>query len=125
MNFRELTEALSKLNEIDEVSAETIELDSSIASSDLAKALNDTVKRLRAQYVGDIKSYEVALQDTIERFYPGYAWWEVTDCNIFWALFNKSPEEVVKEILFKIKPDFRPAPVVEEAVSMKNLILTL
>ena len=120
MNFREITEALSKLNEIDEVSAETIELDSSIASSDLAKALNDTVKRLRAQYVGDIKSYEVALQDTIERFYPGYAWWEITDCNIFWALFNKSPEEVVKEILFKIKPDFRPAPVVEEAVSMKK-----
>lgn len=79
----------SKLNE-DTVSNE----------DELRDALTDAVTKLMDDRIINLKSYEIALQDAIEKVYPDYSWWEVTSTNIFMDLFEKrDPWAVIDDIM--------------------------
>lgn len=79
----------SKLNE-DTISNE----------DELRDALTDAVTKLMDDRIINLKSYEIALQDAIEKVYPDYSWWEVTSTNIFMDLFEKrDPWAVIDDIM--------------------------
>ena len=70
----------------------------------LAKMLFDECHIMQAAGVVNIKSYEIAFQDIIEKLYPYNYWWEITECNIFMHLLQyKDPEKTVIEIIHKLK----------------------
>ena len=70
----------------------------------LAKMLFDECHIMQAAGVVNIKSYEIAFQDIIEKLYPYNCWWKITECNIFMHLLQyKNPEKTVMEIIHKLK----------------------
>ena len=70
----------------------------------LADALFAKCNELLKNKEDNIKTYEVAFQKVIEELYPGRAWWEVTDCEIFMHLFEyRDPQATVIEILKELK----------------------
>lgn len=72
----------------------------------LAQGLFDKMIELSKKKEANIKSYEIAYQDVIEKVCPDKCWWEVTDCQIFTHLLTyKNPEKTVIEILRKLKED--------------------
>ena len=72
----------------------------------LAQGLFDKMIELNEAGEKNIKAYEVAFQDIIERVFPDELWWEVTNCNIFLHLTEyKNPEATVIEILKQLKED--------------------
>lgn len=76
--------------------------------SELEIALNRKASELKSRNVIDKKSYEIAFQDVIEGMFPGNMWWEVTNCNIFWALFSgETPESVIKMIIDGLNDEFK------------------
>ena len=76
--------------------------------TNLAKALFDANKRLKANHENNIKVYEKTFQDVIEKQFPEKSWWEVTDCDIFGSLFRgKDPELTITEILKGVKKEFK------------------
>lgn len=102
------------------------------AASDENTVENDVIKSLERNLrevaltklshgITNIKDYEYAFQDTIESFFPARAWWEVTDCNIFWTLFEtKSTDDTIDEIIKGIKPEFRGEYKSEEIIEIKD-----
>lgn len=72
----------------------------------------------------DIKDYEVAYQEAIEKIYPENLWWEVIDLNIFWDLFeNQNPRATIDNIISSVKPEFKKEvidTVVTEDVEEEN-----
>lgn len=91
-------------------------LDSSFAD-DLRTALEDAAFRLSMQQVANLKAYEVAFQETLERMYPDKLWWEITDCNIFWDLFeNRDIDHTISEIINQLKV----TDTVDEAMMMPS-----
>lgn len=109
MNIKYLNESFKRLYE------EAIDHEPSQLSfeQDLRKQL--TMTKIRLQYSGatSIKEYEIAFQETIENLVPDKSWWEVTDCNIFYSLFEtRSPELTVEQIIEELKPEYKG--VVEE-----------
>ena len=54
----------------------------------------------------DIKPFEIAYQDAIERVFPDYIWWQLTN---YWDIFDAmmsglNDEEVIEEIINHIDP---------------------
>lgn len=81
--------------------------DVSPAIKDLANALFSRCRDLQNRHETNIKVYEAEFQDVIEGQFPENAWWEVTDCNIFWSLFNdRDPQKTVIDIIKGVKPEF-------------------
>lgn len=79
----------SKLNE-----------DSFSEEDQLRNALTSAVQKLMDDRIINLKSYEIAMQDAIEKVYPDYSWWEVTSTNIFMDLFEKrDPWAVIDDIM--------------------------
>lgn len=71
---------------------------------DLKSVLLDAMHTLQAKGNNNIKAYEIAFQDVIEKFYPEKSWWEVTNVSIFWSLFEgRDPEATINEIVNSIK----------------------
>ena len=78
-------------------------LQEEVNSSDLERALNKALDRLAMKQEMNIKKYEAAFQDAIESQYPDKAWWEVTDCNIFWDLMeHHDPSLTIEHIIEKL-----------------------
>lgn len=72
----------------------------------LAQILFDKMIELRKKEVKNIKAYEIAFQDVIEKVFPCECWWDVTACEIFTHLMEfKNPEATVIEILKQLKED--------------------
>ena len=73
---------------------------------DLLMALKGAREALQRNDIYNLKAYEVAYQDAIERYFPDKSWWEVVDFDIFGDLFsNKDPEHTEIEIVKHIKED--------------------
>lgn len=106
MNIKYLNESFKKLYEeaIDhEPKARPFE-------SELKDQLNDVLMRLQFRGATNIKEYEIAFQEAIENMVPDKSWWEVTDCNIFFTLFEtRSPELTLEQILAELKPEYKGA----------------
>lgn len=67
---------------------------------ELRSVLMDTVSSLIEDRIINLKQYEIALQDAIEKVFPDLSWWEVTSTNIFMDLFEKrDPWAVVDDIM--------------------------
>ena len=80
--------------------------ESKSTAAEVKRALELTRDRLFNQHVANIKAYEVAYQDIIEKLFPEKSWWEVTDCDIFQSLFNdRDPSKTIDCIVAKLKPD--------------------
>ena len=78
---------------------------------ELADALFNAIRSLRGKGVSDMKTYEKAFQDVLERIFPEKDWFDVTSVNIFWDLMNtKDPEQTAINILADI---YRPEETVE------------
>ena len=89
------------MNIEDEVSVED-------TKSPLEKELIRVYEYLKDKGENDIKAYEVAYQEAIEKIYPENSWWEVIDLNIFWDLFeNQNPRTTIDNIISSIKPEFK------------------
>ena len=74
--------------------------------SKLAQDLFDKMIAMKNAGEVNIKAYEVAFQDIIERVFPKECWWEITDCQIFMHLMeHKDPEATVIAILKGLKED--------------------
>ena len=72
----------------------------------LAQGLFDKMIGLRKAGEKNIKAYEIAFQDIIERVFPGESWWNVTECQIFMHLMeHKNPEKTIMAILKGLKED--------------------
>ena len=72
----------------------------------LAQKLFDKMIKMRKGDEKNIKSYEIAFQDVIEKVFPGECWWDVTGCEIFQHLMEyKDPEATVIAILKELKED--------------------
>lgn len=72
----------------------------------LAQDLFDKMIAMRKAGEKNIKAYEVAFQDIIERVFPDMCWWEVTECQIFNHLMeHKDPEKTIIAILKGLKED--------------------
>lgn len=105
------------MNIEDEVSVED-------TKSPLEKELIRVYEYLKDKGETDIKAYEVAYQEAIEKIYPENLWWEVIDLNIFWDLFeNQNPRTTIDNIISSIKPEFKKEvidTVVTEDVEEEN-----
>lgn len=101
----------------DEVSVED-------AKSPLEKELIRVYEYLKDKGETDIKEYETAYQEAIEKIYPENLWWEVIDLNIFWDLFeNQNPRITIDNIISSVKPEFKKEvidTVVTEDVEEEN-----
>lgn len=101
----------------DEVSVED-------AKSPLEKELIRVYEYLKDKGETDIKEYETAYQEAIEKIYPENLWWEVIDLNIFWDLFeNQNPRATIDNIISSVKPEFKKVvidTVVTEDVEKEN-----
>lgn len=85
----------------DEVSVED-------TKSPLEKELIRVYEYLKDKGETDIKEYETAYQEAIEKIYPENLWWEVIDLNIFWDLFeNQNPRATIDNIISSVKPEFK------------------
>ena len=104
MNIKYLNESFKRLYE------EAIDYEPSTPSfeSELRDQLNDTLAQLQMRGATNVKEYEIAFQETIENMEPDKAWWEVTDCNIFFSLFEtRSPELTIDSIIAELKPEYK------------------
>ena len=78
---------------------------------ELADGLFNAIRSLRGKGVSDLKTYEKAFQDVLERIFPEKDWFEVTSVNIFWDLMStKDPEQTAINILADI---YRPEETAE------------
>ena len=72
----------------------------------LAQDLFDKMMAMQKAGERNLKAYEVAFQDIIERVFPDELWWEVTECQIFWHLMeHRDPEKTIIAILKGLKED--------------------
>ena len=79
---------------------------SSTQKEQLAQNLYDKMIELRKDGETNIKVYEIAFQDIIEKVLPRECWWDVTACEIFTHLMEyKNPEATVIAILKGLKED--------------------
>lgn len=112
MKFNQLNEAFDRVYGVPSDKpnvneSKKLDEDVSPAVRDLANALFARCRELQNRYETNIKVYEAEFQDVIEGQFPENAWWEVTDCNIFWSLFNdRDPQKTVIDIIKGVKPEF-------------------
>ena len=104
MNIKYLNESFKRLYE------EAIDYEPAESSFEHQLRKQLTIAKIRLQSSGatNIKEYEIAFQQAIEDVEPDKAWWEVTDCNIFFNLFEtRSPELTIEQILAELKPEYK------------------
>lgn len=96
MSIKSINESFDRLIEKEEIITEP--------QSSLEKTMLTIVDSMEHSGQTNLKAYEYALQDAIEKEYPGKAWWEVTSVNIFWDLFNnRDPKLTVQNIINDIE----------------------
>ena len=96
MNLKQINESFKRLYESPE------ELPTKETS--LRTALEDAAEKVAKTQSMNIKDYEIAFQDTIEKFYPDHEWWEVCDLDIFNDLFNgRNVQGTIESILNNMK----------------------
>ena len=103
MNIRRLNEAFTNMykEETKKPLKESFE-------TELKDRLETKCQNMLMSGVSNIKEYEIAFQDEIEKMFPDKSWWEVTDCDIFIDLFNnRDPEETVDNIIDQLKPEYK------------------
>ena len=72
----------------------------------LAQKLFDKMIKLKSKNETNIKIYEIAFQDVIEKVFPDECWWNVTNCEIFTHLMeHKNPSATIIAILKGLKED--------------------
>ena len=72
----------------------------------LVQGLFDKMIELKKEGVLQLKQYEIAFQDIIERVFPDMCWWEVTECEIFQHLMeHRSPDATIIAILKGLKEE--------------------
>ena len=106
MNIKYLNESFKKLYEaaIDEEPQVNSNL------NEIRTQLEDAIMRLQYRGATNIKEYEIAFQEAIENVFPDKSWWEITDCNIFFTLFEtRSPELTLEQIIAELKPEYKEA----------------
>lgn len=104
MNIKYLNESFKKLYEaaIDEEPQVNSNL------NEIRTQLEDATMRLQYRGATNIKEYEIAFQEAIENVFPDKSWWEITDCNIFFTLFEtRSPELTIEQIIAELKPEYK------------------
>lgn len=116
MSLKQFNESFKKLYEGIDVEKENM-LESDVPVLDqLRSQLSRVSNDLRQSGNYNIKAYEIAFQDVIERLFPDNAWWEVIDIDIFTDLFNeRNPEATIDRIIDSVKPKFRPQ-ITEESL---------
>ena len=118
MNIRKLNEAFSKQYGIQ---PKTLLKES--FSTDLKQLLDDEALRLGMSQVTNIKEYEIAFQDAIEKLAPDHSWWEVTDCDIFFDLFqNRDIDGCISRIIDGLKGEFKDNELTEESLNESDTI---
>lgn len=91
--------------------------------SELTTALNDRAEQLMSKGTSNIKEYEMAFQEVIENLEPDKLWWEVTDLNIFYDLFeNRDVMGCVNRIIDNLKPQYKDEVVSESIDYAKQLV---
>lgn len=121
MRFNKLNEAFDRVygipsNKPSVNESKKLNEDVSPAVRDLANALFSRCRDLQNRHETNIKVYEVEFQDVIEGQFPENAWWEVTDCNIFWSLFNdRDPQKTIIAIIDGVKPEFKSTSVEDKS----------
>lgn len=113
-----ITKEMRSLLEAFNVGEEEIDpLASEDVKTRLRKALTDTARTLGDDDTTDIKSVEVALQETIERV-TGMPWYEATTAKIFWDLLeHHSVKHAIDEILDKFRTEQDDVELVQEDFS--------
>ena len=72
----------------------------------LAQKLFNKMIELKSKNETNIKIYEIAFQDVIEKVFPDECWWNVTKCEIFQHLMeHKDPSATIIAILKGLKED--------------------
>lgn len=106
-SFKKIVHSTSYTNPLREALGEGAEGE----KLELADGLFNAIRSLRGKGVSDMKTYEKAFQDVLERIFPEKDWFEVTSVNIFWDLMNtKDPEQTAINILADI---YRPEETTE------------
>lgn len=106
-SFKKIVHGTSYTNSLREALGEGAEGE----KLELADGLFNAIRSLRGKGVSDMKTYEKAFQDVLERIFPEKDWFEVTSVNIFWDLMNtKDPEQTAINILADI---YRPEETTE------------
>ena len=93
MNVKRINESFKKLyeNVLEEDQGEVFEV-----RLELEKAADELYRRQES----NIKAYEVAFQDVLEKMFPDKAWWEVCKLDIFNHLFTeRDPEATIEAIV--------------------------
>lgn len=104
MNIKHLNESFKRLFEADINSKPLTES----FTSELRDQLNDAAMLLSMRGSMNIKDYEIAFQETIENLVPEKSWWEVTDLNIFYDLFeNRDVDGCITRIIDNLKPEYK------------------
>lgn len=121
MNIRKLNEAFSK-----QYGIQPKNILKESFSTDLKQLLDDEALRLGMSQVTNIKEYEMAFQDAIEKLAPDHSWWEVTDCDIFFDLFqNRDIDGCINRIIDGLKDGFKDSELTEASTGIhldgKNL----
>lgn len=121
MRFNKLNEAFDRVYGIPSNTpsvneSKKLNEDVSPAVRDLANALFSRLRDLQNRHETNIKVYEAEFQDVIEGQFPENAWWEVTECNIFWSLFNdRDPQKTIIAIIDGVKPEFKSTSVEDKS----------
>jgi hypothetical protein len=72
--------------------------------NELLKELKRTAVELLATGENDLKVFEIAFQEAIEKVFANRCWWQVTTCNIFMELLEyKEPFKVIASIYNNLK----------------------
>lgn len=96
MSIKSINESFDRLIEKENIVNET--------QSPLEKNMLTIIDLMEHSGQTNLKAYEYALQDAIEKEFPGKSWWEVTSVNIFWDLFNnRDPRLTVQNIIKDIE----------------------
>ena len=119
--FKKLNESFDKKYFIEADTSNNVTNDKPKYIQDMEKQLHELAITKLSQGISNIKDFEYGFQSIIEAFFPDNSWWEVTDCNIFWTLFEtKDVDETIDEIIEGIKPEFLKDDVIERAESKKT-----
>ena len=119
MNIRKLNESFKKQYGI---VTESVENDLPI-SVELKQALKDAANELQANFVTNIKNYEIKFQEVIENLFPDKSWWEVTDCEIFFDLFqNRDIDGCINRIIDGLKSEFKDNELTEKSLTESDTI---
>lgn len=108
---------MTNISLINESFSKIYEATEEIPINPIRKALENALDRLALKQEINIKAYEHAFQDALEKQFPETPWWEITDCNIFWDLFEgRNPSKTIDHIMDKLKPEYKDDDNLKESV---------